>query len=165
MSAIICYKYYLLCFCRLPRCPCHLRRHSRLPSHPCCLVVALQSPCRRLAVASPSPHPPFRPPSSSSRPPSPPHKDSDGDGDGDRHRHRRSLSLPVLLPPPTPFFLPPSPLPPSPLSGCVRRVGRSGGTATPAVIRDGPDGVGSGGGDGGGGVRRMRWRRPPMLPG
>jgi hypothetical protein len=46
----------------------------------------------------------------------------------------------VLLPPPTPFFPPPSPLPPSPLSGCVRRAGRSDGTATPAVIRDGPDG-------------------------
>jgi hypothetical protein len=55
-------------------------------------------------------------------------------------RHHRSLSLPVLLPPPTPFFPPPSPLPPSPLSGCVRRAGRSGGTANPAVIRDGPDG-------------------------
>jgi hypothetical protein len=27
-----------------------------------------------------------------------------------------------------------------PLSGCVRRARRSGGTATPAVIRDGPDG-------------------------
>jgi hypothetical protein len=26
------------------------------------------------------------------------------------------------------------------VSGCVRRAGRSGGTATPAVIRDGPDG-------------------------
>ena len=39
-----------------------------------------------------------------------------------------------------PFFPPPSPLPPSPLSGCVRRAGRSGGTATPAIIRDGPDG-------------------------
>ena len=52
---------------------------------------------------------------------------------------------PVLLPPPTPLFpppspLPPSPLPPLPLSGCVRRAGRSGGTAIPAVIRDGPDG-------------------------
>ena len=36
----------------MPCCPCHLRRHSRLPSHPCCLVVALSpspSPCRRLA--------------------------------------------------------------------------------------------------------------------
>ena len=39
----------------MPRCPCHLRRHSRLPSHPCCLVVALYSPRHRLAVASPSP--------------------------------------------------------------------------------------------------------------
>ncbi len=38
-----------------------------------------------------------------------------------------------------PFFPTPSPLPPSPLSGCVRRTGRSGGTATPPVIRDGPD--------------------------
>ena len=46
----------------------------------------------------------------------------------------------MLLPPPTPFFPPPSPLPPSPLSRCVRRAGRSGGTANPAVIRDGPDG-------------------------
>ena len=46
----------------------------------------------------------------------------------------------MLLPPPTSFFPPPSPLPPSPLSGCVRCAGRSGGTATPAVIRDGPDG-------------------------
>ncbi len=36
-------------------CPCHLRRHSRLPSHPCYLVVALYSPRRCLAVASPSP--------------------------------------------------------------------------------------------------------------
>ena len=44
----------------------------------------------------------------------------------------------MLLPPPTPFFPPPYPLPPSPLSGCVRRAGRSGGTASPAVIRDGP---------------------------
>jgi hypothetical protein len=50
------------------------------------------------------------------------------------------LSLPVLLPPPTPFFPPPFTLPPSPLSGCVRRAGRSGGTATPAVICDEPDG-------------------------
>ena len=121
----------------MPRCPCHLRRHSRLPSHPCCLVVALSpSPC--LAVALPLPRPPFCPPSSSSRPPSPPHEDSNGDGD--RHRHRRSLSLPVLPPSPTPFFPPPSPLPPSPLSGCVRRAGPSGGPATPTVIRDGPDG-------------------------
>jgi hypothetical protein len=39
-----------------------------------------------------------------------------------------------------PFFPTPSLLPPSPLSGCVRRSGRSGGTTTPAVIRDGPDG-------------------------
>ncbi len=46
----------------------------------------------------------------------------------------------MLLPPPTPFFPPPSPLPLSPLSGCVRRAGRSGGTATPVVICDGPDG-------------------------
>jgi hypothetical protein len=38
-----------------------------------------------------------------------------------------------------PFFLLPSPLPLSPLSGCVRRGGCSGGTAAPAVIRDGPD--------------------------
>ena len=54
-------------------------------------------------------------------------------------RHHRPLSLPVLLPPPMPLFPPPSPLPPLPLSGCVRRAGRSSGTATP-VIRDGPDG-------------------------
>ena len=47
----------------------------------------------------------------------------------------------MLLPPLTPFFLPPSLLPPSPLSGCVRRAGRSGGTSNPAVIRDGPDGL------------------------
>jgi len=34
----------------------------------------------------------------------------------------------------------PSPLPPLlPLSGCVHRGGRSGGTAAPAIIRDGPD--------------------------
>ncbi len=46
----------------------------------------------------------------------------------------------MLLPPPTLFFPPPSLLPPSPLSGCVRCAGRSGGTATPAVIRDVPDG-------------------------
>ena len=46
----------------------------------------------------------------------------------------------MLLPPPTPFFLPPYPLPPLPLSGCVRRGGLSGGTAAPAIIRDGPDG-------------------------
>jgi hypothetical protein len=45
-----------------------------------------------------------------------------------------------MLPPLTPFFLPPSPLPPLPLSGCVRRVGCSGGTATPTIIRDGPHG-------------------------
>ncbi len=102
------------------------------------ILVASLLPCHCLvavAVASPSP---FRPPSSSSRPPSQPHEDSDGDGN--RHRHRRSLSLPVLLPPPTPFFPPLSPLPPSPLSGCVRRGGRSGGAAAPAVIRDGPVG-------------------------
>ena len=48
-----------------------------------------------------------------------------------------SLFLPVLLPPSMLFFVPPSPLPPLPLSGCVRRSGRSGSTATPAVIRDG----------------------------
>jgi len=47
----------------------------------------------------------------------------------------------VLLPPLTPFFPPrPSPLPLLPLSGCVRRTGHSGGTATPAVIHDGPEG-------------------------
>ena len=101
---------------------------SLLP-HRCLVVVA---------VTSQSPRPPFRPPSSSSRLPSPPHENSDGDGD--HHRHRRSLSLPVLLPPPMPFFPPPSPMPPSPLSGCVRRAGCSGGTATPAVICDGSDG-------------------------
>jgi len=46
----------------------------------------------------------------------------------------------VLLPPLTPFFPPPSLLPPLPLSGYVRRARRSGGNANPAVIRDGPDG-------------------------
>ena len=103
------------------------------------ILFASSLPCTRLTVASPSPRPPFRPPSSSSRPrPSPPNEDSDGEGD--RHQHHRSLSLPVLLPPPAPFFPSPSPLPPSPLFGCVRRAGRSGGTATPAVIRDGPNG-------------------------
>jgi hypothetical protein len=35
----------------LPRCPCHLRRHSRLPLHPCCLFVALYSPCHCLVLA------------------------------------------------------------------------------------------------------------------
>jgi hypothetical protein len=124
--------------CQLPCCPCHLWRHSRLPSYPCCLVVAFVA----VAVASPLPRrrltPPFHPPSLSSRPPSQPHEDSDGDSDC--HWHRRSLSLPVLLPPPTSFFPPPSPLPPLPLSGCVHRGGHSGGAATPAVIRDGPDG-------------------------
>jgi hypothetical protein len=39
-----------------------------------------------------------------------------------------------------PFFPPPSPLPPLQQSGCVCRGGRSGRTAAPAVIRDGPDG-------------------------
>jgi hypothetical protein len=39
------------------------------------------------------------------------------------------LSLSVLLPPPTPFFLMPSPLPLSLLSGCVRCAGRSGSTS------------------------------------
>jgi hypothetical protein len=118
----------------------HILVASSLPcSH---LAIPSPSPRCRLTVASPSPRPPFCPPSSSSCPPSPPHEDSDGDGDGDgdRHRHRRSLSLPVLLPPPMPFFPPSSPLPLSPLSGCVYRAGCSGGTATPAVIRDGPDG-------------------------
>ena len=71
-------------------------------------------------------------------PPLPPHEDSNGNGN--RHRHRRSLSPPVLLPPPTPPSPPPSPLPSSPLSGCVGHAKCSGGTATPAVIRDGPDG-------------------------
>ena len=60
--------------------------------------------------------------------------------DGDRHWHRMPLSLPVLLPPPMTLFPPPSPLPPSPLSRCVHRARCSGGTATPAVICDGPDG-------------------------
>ena len=46
----------------------------------------------------------------------------------------------MLLPPLTLLFPPPSPLPLSPLSGCVRRTGRSGGTATPVVIRDRLDG-------------------------
>jgi len=45
----------------------------------------------------------------------------------------------VLLQPPTPFFPLPSPLSLSLLSGCVRRSGRSGGTAAPTIIRDGPD--------------------------
>ena len=117
----------------LPRCcllvPLPLpRRH---------LAIASPLPRRRLTVASPSPRPPFRLPLSSSCLLWPSHKDSNGDGN--RHRHRRSLSLPVLLPPPMPFFPPLSPLPPLPLSGCVRCAGRSGGTATPAVIRDGPD--------------------------
>ena len=40
----------------------------------------------------------------------------------------------------TPFFPPPSLLPPLLLSGCVRHAGRSGGTATPAIIHDRPDG-------------------------
>ena len=38
-----------------------------------------------------------------------------------------------------PFFPLPSPSPLSPLSGCVWHGVRSGGTAAPAVIRDGPD--------------------------
>ena len=94
---IICYILILFdSSCQLPRCPCHLRRHSRLHSHPCCLVVALSpslspspspSPCRCLAVALPSPCPPFFLQSSSSRPPSQPHEDSDGEGDC--HRHHR----------------------------------------------------------------------------
>ena len=46
----------------------------------------------------------------------------------------------MLLPPLTPFFLSPSLLQPLPLSRCVRHFARSGGTATPVVIRDGPDG-------------------------
>ena len=104
-----------------------------------CILVASSLSCSCLTIASPSPRPPFHPPSSSSRQQSPPHEDSDGDGD--HHRHRRPLSLPVLLPPLTPFFPPPSLLPPSPLSGCARRAGRSGGTSNPAVIRDGPDGL------------------------
>ena len=45
----------------------------------------------------------------------------------------------MLLPPQTPFCPLPSPLPLSPLSGCVRRGGSSDGTAATAVIRDGPD--------------------------
>jgi hypothetical protein len=49
---IICYILILFdSSCQLPRCPCHLRRHCRLPSHPCCLIVAL----------SPSPSPSPRP--------------------------------------------------------------------------------------------------------
>ena len=99
---------YIICY-PLVNClvaPCHLRCHSWLPSHPCCLVIALSpSHCCCLAVASPLPCPPFCPPSSSSRPPLLPHKD--GNGNSDRHRHHRSLSPPVLLPPPLPFFLPP----------------------------------------------------------
>ena len=43
----------------------------------------------------------------------------------------------MLLPPPMPFFLLPSLLPPLPLVRCAER---SSGTATPAVIHDGPDG-------------------------
>ncbi len=90
---LLIYNYFLLSSCWLPRCPCHLQRHSRClrilfaSSLPCSrLAVALPSPCRRLAsprLASPSPRPPFCLPSSSWRPPS--------------LRHRRSLSLPVLL--------------------------------------------------------------------
>ena len=38
-----------------------------------------------------------------------------------------------------PFFPLLSPLPLLPLSGCVHRGGRSGGTAAPAIICDGPD--------------------------
>ena len=45
----------------------------------------------------------------------------------------------MLLPPLTPFFLSPSLLQPSPLSRCVRHFARSGGTATPVIIRYGPD--------------------------
>jgi hypothetical protein len=106
------------------------------------LAVSSPSPRRRLAVASPLPRRHLAPPFA-------------------RHRHHHvhhrrptrtatataiaigiimPLSLPVLLPPPTPLFRPPSPLPPSPLSGCVHRAGSSGGTTTPAVIRDRPDG-------------------------
>ncbi len=108
-----------------PAAPLPIAFTSLLP-HRCLVAVAV-------AIASP-----FRLPSYSSRPPSQPHEDSDGDGD--HHRHRRSIPLPVLLPPPTPFFPPPSPLPPSPLSGCDRRGGRSGGTAAPAIICDRPHG-------------------------
>jgi hypothetical protein len=103
-----------------------------------CILVASLLSCSRLTIASPL---------SRRRLPvtSPPLSPAiviieDSDGDGDRHRHCRSLSLPVLLPPPTPFFPPPSPLLPLTLSGCVRRAGRFGGTATPAVIRDGTNG-------------------------
>ena len=46
----------------------------------------------------------------------------------------------MLLPPPTPFFPPLSPLPPLPLSGCVYCGRRSGSSAAPTLIRDGPDG-------------------------
>ena len=67
-----------------------------------------------------------------------PQKDSNGNSNC--HWHCRPLSLPVLLPPPRPLFPPPSALPPSPLSRCVCCVGRSGGTATPTVIHDGPCG-------------------------
>ena len=83
----------LLLIASLPLPPAH---HSRLPSHPCCIVgalysprsrltvaspsprrrlaVTLPSPCRHLAIALPSPCPPFHPPLSSSRPQSPPHE-------------------------------------------------------------------------------------------
>ena len=137
MSAIFCYEYIIcraLVDCLVAPATCGAIAECL------CIHVASSLPCSRLTVASPSPRPPFRSPLSSSRPPSPPHEDSDGDGD--RHWHRRPLplSLPVLLPPLTLLFPPPSPLPPLPMSGCVRCAGRSGGTATPAVIHDRPDG-------------------------
>jgi hypothetical protein len=110
-----------------------------LPSHPCCLVIALHSPRCRLTVASPSPRPPFRPPSSSSRPrpQSSPHGTATATaiaiGIVGRYpyrcccHHQCRSSRGHLR--------------------CLRRrcpdvsvAGRSGGTATPAIIRDGPDG-------------------------
>jgi hypothetical protein len=113
---------------------------------PCsCLVVALPSPRLCLAVASPSPRhrlvPPFCPPSSSSRLPSPPHEDSDGDGDC--HRRRRFLSLSYWC------FCQYRRRSSRCRLRClcrrcpdvsvVARGGCSGGTATPTVIRDGPN--------------------------
>ena len=148
----------------------------------CCdnrrLAVAVISPplrCnnRRGDNASPSPRPPFCPPSSSSRPrPLPPHKDSDDKCD--RHRHRRSLSLPVLLPPPTPFVcrrlrclphicLDVSVAPDTPAAPPFPPSLVTDPTAVRLLLRYRvSDGVGV---DGGGGVQRMQRRRPPTPPG